>query len=563
MESSLQPSTSNLQRAMALALHYRLLTRSVHRGRLPDPAAVLALPMLLPLGYLVWLALQARLPDLALTLARMELPTLVLRMALLAGGATLLAFALAVPWAWLVTRTDVPGRRLFQALGPLPLAVPPYVGAIAYAALLAPTGLVHEGLARLVGLSTSQVLFPPLLYSPAGAAFVLGVFSAPYVFITVQSALERSSPALEESARSLGLSPAGVFWRVTLPLLRPALLAGGFLVFLYAWVDFGVVSLLRVRTFTTVIYNQLLAGLSLPDSAGSSLALLVMVGLLLLLVQRWGLGGARYTQVGSQRSSVGLGSRRQPLGRWKLAALAYLLGAVALTLALPLAVLATQASKLGPLVAAGFLAEQWPFVRNSLAVAATGAWLALGLALVTAWGQWKGRGGLPGAILQAGYAIPGTVLGLSLVGLSLALLPGLYGTAALLAVAYLVLFAGPAHQAAQAALSQIAPAMEEAARVLGRTPLGAAREVVLPLASPGLAGAWLMAFILSIRELAATLVLRPPGFDTLPVRIWVHTMDVGVDPRASVVALLLIALVGLGWLAVLLVRPRSSPVALG
>jgi iron(III) transport system permease protein len=344
-----------------------------------------------------------------------------------------------------------------------------------------------------------------------------------------------------------------VFLRVTLPLLRPALQAGGFLVFLYAWVDFGVVSLLRVRTFTTLIYTQLLAGFDLPQAAGSALALLSIVWLLLLL-QRWSLGGARYVQVSGQ-SAV---APRVALGRWKGPALVYLLFSVALTLAIPLTVLAAQVTRLDTSTAISFLNAQWPFLRNTLVVGASGATLAVAVAVVAAWVQWRRGEALPGVLLQSGYAIPGTVLGLSLVGLSLALAPGLYGTPALLAVAYLVLFAGPAQQAARAALSQISPSMEDAARALGRTSLGAAREVIFPLAWPGLVGAWMMAFILAVREIAATLVLRPPGFDTLPVRIWVHTMDVGTDPRASLVALLLIGLVSVSWLVVLLVRPRQA-----
>lgn len=529
--------------------------------RVGDPAVLLSLPILVPPAYLAWLALQVPPDELRSALVRADLPGLVLGMLVLSGGATLISLALAVPWAWLVTRTDVPGRRLFQLLGPLPLAIPPYVGAIAYSALLAPGGLLHTWLAGLQGLPTSRVPFSPWLYSPLGAALVLGSFSAPYVFITAQGAFQRANPALQESARALGLSPLAVFWRVTLPLLRPALLSGGFLVFLYAWVDFGVVSLLRVRTFTTLIYTQLLAGLSLPESAASALLLMSMVWLL-LAVQRWSLGGARYAQVGAHAAAAGSGPQRVVLGCWRIAAVAFLTLAIVLTLALPLAVLVAQVARFDPAALPVFLSQQWPYLRNSLVVAVGGATLAAGLSFATAWAHWRGGEAWPGAILQLGYAIPGTVLGLSLVGLSLTVFPAIYGTPALLSVAYLVLFAGPAHQSARAALSQISPSMEEAARVLGRTARRAAFEVVFPLARPGLAGAWLIAFILAVRELATTLVLRPPGFDTLPVRIWVHTMDVGTDPRASVVALLLVLVVGLSWLAVLVVRPRGRPLTL-
>ena len=513
-----------------------------------DRALPLALPVVAPVLYLVWLASRAEPTALWQSLVRAKVGDLILQVNLLALTATLWAILLGAPWAWLVARTDVPGRAIFRWLGALPLAVPPYVGALCYAALLAKGGIAHRALADWQGVTTREIAFPQLIYGRWGAAFVLGIFGAPYVFLTVHGALSRLDPALGHAARTLGHGPWGVFRRVTLPLLRPALLAGGTLVFLYCWVDFGVVSLLRTRTFTTAIYNALLAGFSLPSAAGLSLPLVGIVWATLLL-QRPILGRASYAQEGA-RSGAGA---RVVLGPWRGPALLFLLGAVLLTLGLPLGVLLYQITLLGSAVAVrDFAVSLLPFVRNSLLVAGLGASATLGIAGIIGWLRWRRRGGVLAApLLQAGYALPGTVLGFTLVGLTLTFLPRVYGTPVVLILAYIALFATPALQGIGAALATVPPRLEEAARVLGHGSIGAAWRVVVPLAGPGLAGAWLLTFALALREIAATIILRPPGFDTLPVRLWTHTMDVGPDPRAAVVALVLVGLVGLPWLALL------------
>ena len=155
--------------------------------------------------------------------------------------------------------------------------------------------------------------------------------------------------------------------------------------------------------------------------------------------------------------------------------------------------------------------------------------------------------------------MPATVLGLVLGGLWLRVFPAICGRPLLLLPrAYLILFAAPALQGVRSALAQVPPSMEEAVRALGYGRWMAARRVVVPLAWPGIASAWLLAFVLSLRELAASVILRPAGFDTLPVRIWVHSTEVGLDPRASVLAFVLVILVGLPWSILLLVRQRAG-----
>ncbi len=518
------------------------------------PAAL----VLAPLAYLLALVLEAGPGTLVTAIGRAGPLELLANVGLLAAGTTAWALLLAAPLAWLGTRSDLRGARVVQWLAPLPLAIPPYVGAIVYASLLAPGGLVDTFLGGFSGGPSRAISGLLPIYSLGGGIFVLGLFTYPYLFLLLRAALLRLDPALEEAARSLGQGPWQSFLQVTLPAARPALLGGGLLVFLYAVVDFGVVSLLRVRTFTTVIYNYLLAGFSLAAAAGLSLVLVGIVALLLFLQQRT-LGAGRYSQRGTRSGT----SPRVRLGSWRWLGWAYLLLVLTLSLGVPLAVLAWQVARLGsPAEIAAFLGSQFGYLRNTLIVAVGGTTLALAAATALAWLASRVAGAtLAGAFLQAGYAIPGTVLGLALVGLYLRATPWLYGTPLALAIAYFILYAAPAYQGARAALAQVPPSLEEAARALGRSPLQAFREVVVPLVRPGLAGAWLLSFILSVRELAATLILRPPGFDTLAVRIWVHMMDVGPDPRGAAVALLLVAAIAVTWLLLLIVRPPHTPMA--
>ena len=508
----------------------------------------LALPtaffVLGPLGFLLWMGASQEGADFLERARDLELLRVVGQVALLATLTTAWAAALGVPLAWLTVRTDLPGRRIIHWLAPLPLAIPPYIGALVYQILLAPGGV----LPNFLGVTS----LPLNLYGVGGAAWVLGLFMSPYLYLLVSGALERTNPALEEVARGAGLGPRQVLRRVTLPLLRPALLAGGLVVFLYSWADFGVVSLLRVRTLTTIIYDYIqgTADWALPSALS---ILLTAITILVLLLQLRVLGRAGYTQIVGAVKPAPLVS----LGAWRWPAFAYVGGMVTLTLLLPLGVLGYQASRLP--APAAFVLIQWPYFLNSLWTAVSGASLALLIALGVAWSEGRGRAWRVSGLLQVGYAIPGTVLGLGMAGFLHAALPGIYATSLALIVTYFVLYVTPACQSVKAALVQLHPSLEEAARSLGRGPLAAFWAVTLPLIKPGLLGGWILVFVLSMRELAATLIVRPPGFDTLPVRIWIYAMDVGPEPRAATLALILVLTIALPWAMMLSLRSRGIP----
>ncbi len=528
-----------------------LRLRSIRDLALLLPVGALVLG---PVGFLAWMGVAQGLSDVLIRVGELDILATVARVFVLATTTTILAGVMGVGLAWLTVRSDLPGRHFIRWLAALPLAIPPYIGAIVYQILFAPMGVVNLALARLLDVSPgSQVVS---IYGVAGAAWVLSLFVFPYIFLLVAAGLERMNPSLEEVARATGMSRWAVFFKVTLPMLRPALVGGGLMVFLYAWADFGVVSLLRVRTLTTIVYDYVQG--TMDWTIPSSLSLfLTLITLAVLAIQLRILGHGTYAQVmGASRPAPPV-----PVGRWRIPAMAFGFVILLCALGVPMGVLAYQASRLTASAAWPFIAQQVPYIANSLLTAAAGASVAIVLALVIGWLQARRRLGRGvSTLFQIGYAIPGTVLGLGMVGFFQAAVPWLYGSPAVLVAGYLVLFVTPALQAVSAALAQISSSLEDAARGLGRGPLATFWEVTLPLVRPGLVGAWVLVFILCMRELAATLILRPPGFDTLPVRIWIHTMDVGPVPTAALLALVLVAIVALPWLGLVLLGRRAIPI---
>ena len=507
-----------------------------------------------PVGFLAWMGVSQGLGDFLTRASELDVLPTVGRVFLLATATTILAALMGVPLAWLTVRSDLPGRQCIRWLAPLPLAIPPYIGAIVYQILFAPRGPMNAALVHLLDLPPNIRVVS--IYGVAGAAWVLSLFVFPYIFLLVAAGLERMNPALEEVARATGMSRWAVFFKVTLPMLRPALVGGGLMVFLYAWADFGVVSLLRVRTLTTIVYDYVQGTMDWAIPAGLSV-FLTLITLAVLAAQLRILGRGAYAQVaGTTRPAPPVS-----VGRWRIPAMAYGFVVLLCALGVPVGVLAYQASRLAPGAAWAFLAQQVPYIANSLLTAASGASIAVALALVIGWLQARRRLGRGVSLLfQVGYAIPGTVLGLGMVGFFQVAVPLIYGNPIVLVLGYLVLFVTPALQGVSAALAQISSSLEDAARGLGRGPLATFWEVTLPLLRTGLVGSWVLVFILCMRELAATLILRPPGFDTLPVRIWIHTLDVGPVPTAALLALVLVAIVALPWLGLVLLGRRGIPI---
>lgn len=516
---------------------FATLWRSQAVGLQPAIAAGTALIILLTASPLVSLLTSAFTggPKAFSILMNSSVLSLIARTVLLATLATLWAIILGLPPAWILTRTDIPGRRFLRIVGVLPLAIPPYIGAFTYITLLGPVGWVNK-IFQAMGTSGPIVN----IYGLWGGVLVLGLFTYPYILLIVGSALKGSDPALEEAARAAGLGPFGIFFRVTFPLLRPSLLAGALLVFLYALSDFGAVSLLRVDTFTTEIFHQLNTRFDQRNAAALSIILVILTAVV-LMAQRKSLGRRGFVQ---RRSGV-RPPTIYPLGRWKAPVLCCTYLIIAGSVFLPVALLLYQTGS--PMSFLHTLIAGHRYLWNSLWTATVAATAASGLGLFVAYLTQRRKGLAPlllTSATQLGYAIPGTVLGLSLILLYNAYLPWIYGTAAMVIIGYLLRFLPQAVQGSTAAMIQVNRNLEEAARSLGRSTWQALREVTIPLIRPGIAAGWMLVFISSMKELAATLLLRPAGFDTLSVRIWIASIEVDYAGAAAT-SLILIAITAL------------------
>lgn len=512
----------------------------------------MAVAALLPAVYLVVRASELGLEGIAETVTAGRTVGLLVRTSVLAVTVTAASIALAVPLAWLTVRTDIPGRRAWVVLTALPLAIPTYVGGFTFVAALGPRGLV-QGWLEPLGVEEL-----PSIYGFPGAFLALTLFTYPYVLLTVRAALRRLDPSLEAASRTLGRSQWSTFWHVTLPQLRPAITAGGLLVALYSLSDFGAVSLLRFDSFTRVIFVQYRASLNRSSAAVLGLVLVVLTGLVLAAERRWR-GRATYHRL------HGGGSRQTPvvrLGRWRWPVLAACAGLVAVALALPLGVIGywlVNGIRAGePLRLTGTLAT------NSLAVSAMGAVVAVAAAWPVATLAARHPGRLSSLVEGAsftGYALPGVVVALALVFFG-ARIPAIYQTRTLLVFAYVVLFLPQAVGALRASLLQVNPSLEEASRLLGRSRAATTRAIVLPLVRPGVLAGLALVFLTCMKELPATLLLAPTGFDSLATQVWNATSE-AFFARAAAPALALVLLSALPMALLVMREVERAPSAPG
>ncbi len=516
---------------------------------------IVALAALLPAVYLVVRAGEAGAGGVADVLTAGRTAQLLARTTVLAVAVTASAVAIAVPLAWLTVSTDLPGRRLWVVLTALPLAIPTYVGGFAFVAALGPRGLVQGWLEPL------GVQRLPSLYGFIGAWLVLTLFTYPYVLLTTRAALRRLDPALQEASRTLGRSRWSTFLHVTLPQLRPAITAGSLLVALYTLSDFGAVSLLRFDSFTRVIFVQYRASLDRSAAAVLGLVLVCLTAVVLAAEHRTR-GRASYHRLhagGSRRAPVA------PLGRWRWPAVAACAALLGVALVLPLGVIAYWLVR-G--VAAGEpVGLTATLAANSLTSSALGAVTAV----VAAWpvatlaARHPGRlSSLVERVSFTGYALPGVVVALSLVFFGARIATPIYQTRTLLVFAYVVLFLPQAVGAIRSSLLQVNPSLEEASRLLGRSRPSTTRAVILPLVRPGVLAGLALVFLTCMKELPATLLLAPTGFDTLATRVWSATSEAFFG-RAAAPALALVLLSALP-MALLVIReadrepsPRHGP----
>jgi iron(III) transport system permease protein len=504
-------------------------------------ATAVGLLAVMPLIYIVWRAAQAS-PETWGRLWSGQIPGLLANtLALLVTTAAFTA-GLGLALAWLVERTDLPGRSLWRWLLALPIAVPAYVGALCYLIVFRRGGLLEQAAMQWGGLAFGALPLPNL-YSLWGATFIIGLFTFPYVYLPTAAALRATNWSMEEAARVAGRDAWGAFRDVVLPLIAPALLAGVLLVGLYVLGDFGTVKLIHFRTFTAAIFNQFTGQVNREGAAILSFVLIALTAPLLAAEAR--LNRHRPVAPPNWRPR-----RLAPLGRWRWLALAFCGAAAFFALGLPFAVL-------GGLTLQGWLMPTevdrlwsvggeniWRYGLNSLLLSGLAATLAVILAFAPAYLAARQAHPLARALLtlsKAGYALPGVIAGLSLILLFNQFVPALYGTLAVLVIGFAARFLPQAAAVNEAAVKAVPPTLEQAARLMGRTPWQTFREVTLPLAAPGLKASWVLVFLTAMKELPTAVLLRPPGFDTLPVRVWAAASE-SVYTQAAPPAFLLITL---------------------
>lgn len=463
----------------------------------------------------------------------------------LTGGLILLV---AIPAAWLVTMHNFPGRAVFEWLLILPLAAPGYVIAFAYSDLLGVAGPIQGALRDATGLGARDYWFPDINSLP-GLCFVLAGCLYPYVYLTARSAFTTTSLCAIDAARTLGAPPLQTIWRVALPAARPAIVAGLALALMEAAADFGAADFLGVRTLTVGLFR---AWSSFGDAGAAARMALILLALALALqwLERRERGAA-----GSQATS----KRWQAIDRTALATVPGWTAAAFCTLvfawgfAVPIGRLVWIAIETGDTGA-----SLWPPLRTSLVLAGAGALVCfvLGVSLALGLRRTGGLASIARAVMAGGYAVPGAVLALGGIVALATLGLNLAGPVAVLVLVwiYACRFTAAGAEPMQAALARAPQSMDEAARALGASPLRRVLRVDMPIAMSGALVAALILFVEVLKELPATLMLRPANWDTLAVRAY----DYASDERLAAAALPCLMIVGAGLVPVLVLSWRLS-----
>jgi iron(III) transport system permease protein len=454
-----------------------------------------ALVAAIPLGYLVLRLTQADPHRVLAALARdrtFELAANSLGLSLTVAAGCLVV---GIPTAWAITRLKLPAPALWRALATLPLAIPSYVAAFAW-------------VATWPGISG----FWP-------AAVVLTLACAPYVTLPVAAALTMADSRYADAARTLGAGPVRVLLRVTFPRIAPAAAAGALLAALYTLADFGAVSLLRYETLTWAVHAAFEGSLDRVLAAALS-AVLVTLAFVFVAAEQLMRRRAARVVAAPGTSAAGI----PPRARTRVAAIAGLVMVAVLSLGIPLGALVVRLS-LG--VDPGF---EWPRLAEStastLGLGLAGAAVAVVLALPIATLGARYRtvvGTALESVAYLGHVVPGVVVGLSLVFFTLAVAPAIYQTVFALVFAYGVLFLPKALGASRSAIRQVPPALEDTARTLGLGRLATWWRVTARIAVPGIAAGGLLAAVTAMKELPATLMLRPIGVETLATELWQKT----------------------------------------
>jgi iron(III) transport system permease protein len=527
--------------------------------------------VLLPLGWLLWYSVTDN--NGALTVGNFSRlasdPTFVapyLTALEVAASVGLGASAAALPLAWLVARTDLPLRRLIRALVTASFVTPPFLGAIAWEFLAAPnSGILNQLCRSLFGLGEYEHVFN--IYTAAGVVFTMACYSFPYVFVLVANALDNIPGELEEASAILGASRWPTLRRVTLPMVLPALLAGGLVAFIQTLTQFGVPAILALPAGFHVITTKIWALFQSPPEphlAAAAAMPLLIVTILLLRGQQRLLGRRGYTVIGGRSSAP----RLVVLGGWRWPSFVFAMALLSLPVLLPYAALIKTALVRTPsdpltlqtlswhnvwFVFVEFSQTRkalWNTVLLGFLSASAGTALALVIGYVTSRRLVPGHQVL-GFLATAPVAIPGIVLGVGLF-LSYTRPPVvLYGTLWILLLAFLTIELPAGYQQLQAAFRGLHPELEEASRIFGASRLKSLWQITTPLLRTSVVATWCFVFIGVIRELSATIMLTTANTKVVAVIIY----DLNESGDLGAIAVLGIALLLITF-AVVLVANR-------
>ena len=498
-------------------------------------AALIAAALLIPLAFLLVQATEVGWSQVSSLLWRHFTVSLLWNTVRLTLAVTVLSAILAVGLAWCIERTDLPLRGLFGVLAVLPLAIPDFV------------------------VGYGWISIAPAVHGFYGATLVMTLGTYPLVYLPVAAALRRIDPALEEIAQSAGLGRAQIFFRVTLPEIRLALLGGSLLLALALLAEYGAFEILGYQTFTTEIFTEFRVGFDLPAASALSLVLVVL-GLGLILGEMGAQGRGRSDRVSRQAARP---ARRATLGRAKLPVVFSLIAIAGLTIGVPLGTLifwltSTQATTLpaGSLLAAA---------GHSALYSALAALVSTAAAFPVAYLVVRRRNAVSVVLERSTYLVqglPGLAVALALAFFTIRFAPAIYQSSELLVAAYAVLFFPLALVCVRSSLAHAAPVFEDVARSLGCRPFTAHLRVTLPLIAPGLAAAFALVFLSAMTELTATLVLVPTGVQTLATQFWAYTSDLAYSAAAPYAAMIVLISAVPGYLLTRWFAQRTSSVAI-
>ena len=466
-------------------------------------------------------------------------------------GVMIVSVLITFPLAWLVGRTDMPGKKIYRTLLVSSYMIPPYVGAIAWVQLLNPSvGYLNEILKFVFGLETA----PFDIYTMAGLGWVLTLFYSPFAFITISRAMEKMDPTLEEAARVSGASPMRTVFDVTLPLMAPSILAGGLLVFIAAGSCFGIPAIVGMPGNIEVMTTRIVTYIYMGDTAGvrdatALAASLMFLANILLFGMTWMVGKKDYTTISGKSTRPNI----VELGKWKWPCFC-LVGAYSMiSIIIPLG---SPSKPIGldnlgfdawiPVITSSqYMESVWNSVVYAVIAACIGTLISIFIAYLAVKTRIKGRS-LPDLLVVIGGSTPSIVIALALIitfsgnfGLNL------YSTMWIMVVAYLVKYMTMSVRTIAASLSQVHISLEEAALNSGASWLRCCKDIIMPLIAPSIVAGWFLIFMPSFYELTMSLLLY--GSDTKTIGVLLYELQTYADTQnASVLSVIILLIVLIG-----------------